>query len=182
MATGDWVNFMNAGDCFDENFSPEEIFAFIDTDCGVIYGDYHVRYETFSEVRKAESLEELWTSVRFCHQSAFYKRCIAEKYPFKSGLITADFEQAWRMYNNGIKFLYLPKIIASFAHTGVSSKTKVKIQNEIRQIITATDKRFSTRLKFFWRGLRVMLTEKLRNLLPVFLFEKLQKIKNKVTV
>jgi glycosyltransferase involved in cell wall biosynthesis len=179
MATGDWVNFMNAGDCFDENFSPEEIFDLQTADVGVIYGDYRVRYATFSEVRKAENLKELWTSVRFCHQSAFYKRATAENFPFKKGLITADFEQAWRMYNEGVIFLYLPKTIASFAHTGVSSKTKVRIQNEIRQTITANDKRLSTRLSFFWRGLRVSLTEKLRNLLPTFVFEKLQMLKNR---
>lgn len=178
-ARGTWVNFMNAGDCFETGFTPEKILAHDDGQSGVIYGDYRVRYKTFSEVRKAEPLGELWTSVRFCHQSAFYRRELLEKFPFSHGLITADFEQAWRMYLAGVNFSYLPETIASFAHTGVSSKTKIRIQTEIEQTILKSDRRFSSFWKFRLRFFRVWLTEKIRALLPERLFEKLQKNKNR---
>ena len=180
LANGEWINFMNAGDIFENENIIEHIFKQNVENVSLIYGDYAVQYETYREIIKAENLNELWTSVRFCHQSAFYRKNVLEKFPFSDGLIAADFEQAWKIYRAGYAFFYFPQVIARFAHTGVSARTKKRIQNEIEAIICKDDKRLSTKMKFFLRKMRVRIVETVREILPTQFFEFLQKIKTKI--
>lgn len=46
LATGNWVNFMNSGDCFYSETVLSDIFANRDlTNQGVIYGDTLMKYD-----------------------------------------------------------------------------------------------------------------------------------------
>jgi glycosyltransferase involved in cell wall biosynthesis len=88
LATGDYLIFMNAGDCFAENDTVESIFAAMDQEPDVIVGDalfVDMDGKTMglrSEVTPHKIPQNLtWQSFQYgmviCHQSFIVKRTIA---------------------------------------------------------------------------------------------------------
>jgi len=83
VASGQWLNFMNAGDWF---YSDDIITLIGDghADIDFIYGDHELRYPTFNTFYKALSLSEIWKGMVFSHQSLFVKRLLMIKSPFNT--------------------------------------------------------------------------------------------------
>ncbi|WP_338793194.1 glycosyltransferase family 2 protein [Bernardetia sp. MNP-M8] len=187
LAKGDYILFMNAGDTFVSNTIIEEIFTElyqkIDSKTNfpdLIYGDYNVINKTFSETVKAEPLKKTWTGMKFCHQSMFLKTNLAKKQVFSGDYITSDFEQVYELYQKGISFYYFPKPIANFKTDGLSSKNKIKVRFESKEIVQRHDKRLKTALSFWKLIVWTFFVETLRNTLPTSFFEKLEKLKTKI--
>ncbi len=187
MAKGDYILFMNAGDSFTENTIIEQIFNKIHQDCkmknnfpDLIYGDYTVINQTFSETVKAESLNKKWRGMKFCHQSMLLKTNLAKKQLFSGNYITSDFEQVYELYQKGISFYYFPKSIANFKTDGLSSQNKIKVRFESKEIVQKHDKSISTKISFWKLIIWTFFVETLRNALPTSFFENLEKMKTKV--
>ncbi|WP_338811940.1 glycosyltransferase family 2 protein [Bernardetia sp. Wsw4-3y2] len=187
LTKGDYILFMNAGDTFVSNTIIEEIFTElyqkIDSKTNfpdLIYGDYTVINKTFSETVKAEPLEKTWTGMKFCHQSMLLKTNLAKKQVFSGDYITSDFEQVYELYQKGISFYYFPKSIANFKTDGLSSKNKIKVRFESKEIVQRHDKRLKTALSFWKLIVWTFFVETLRNALPTSFFEKLEKLKTKI--
>lgn len=156
LAKGNYILFMNAGDTFVSDTIIEEIFTELyqnfdsKTDFpDLIYGDYNVINQTFSETVKAEPLEKNWTGMKFCHQSMLLKTKLAKKQLFSGKYITSDFEQVYELYQKGISFYYFPKSIANFKTDGLSSKNKIKVRFESKEIVQKHDKTLATNYSFW---------------------------------
>lgn len=187
VAKGDYILFMNAGDTFVSDTIIEEVFIELyknfDSTTNfpdLIYGDYTVINKTFSETVKAEPLEKTWTGMKFCHQSMFLKTKLAKKQLFSGNYITSDFEQVYELYQKGISFYYFPKSIANFKTDGLSSKNKLKVRFESKEVVQRHDKSLKTALSFWKLIVWTFFVETLRNALPTSFFEKLEKIKTKI--
>jgi glycosyltransferase involved in cell wall biosynthesis len=187
MSKGDYILFMNAGDTFVNDKIIEEIFTEIyqnfDSKTNfpdLIYGDYTVINQTFSETVKAESLEKTWTGMKFCHQSMLLKTSLAKKQLFSGNYITSDFEQVYELYQKGISFYYFPKSIANFKTDGLSSKNKIKVRFESKEIVQKHDKSLKTAFSFWKLVIWTYFVETLRNALPTSFFEDLEKMKTKI--
>lgn len=179
LAKGEYINFMNAGDCFLENQSLAKVFAQIPIDAQLIYGDYQVRFESYKKIILAKPLSQAWTRITICHQSIIYKTELVKKNPYSGKYITSDFEQLYKLYQQKNKFFYLGFALADYSDDGVSAKAKISIARELLDYIPKYDKSLKTLLILRVRYLRVLMVETLRSILPTVYFEKLEQWKMK---
>lgn len=187
LAKGDYILFMNAGDMFSKNTIIEDLFLEIYQNFdkekdfpNLIYGDYTVINQTFSETVRAEPLEKPWRGMKFCHQSMLLKTNIAQKQLFSGKYVTSDFEQVYELYKKGISFYYFPKSIANFKADGLSSKNKIKVRFESKEIVNKYDKSLKTLISFWKLILWTYFIETIRKISPTSFFETLEKTKTKV--
>ncbi|WP_051220027.1 glycosyltransferase [Rheinheimera baltica] len=123
-ATGDYVNFLNAGD---ELVSPDTLQKISDEISGldseaVVYGDhYHVDGET-ERLIKSSAIECSIRKMAFNHQSAFYPISILKDENFNQSFkYAADYEHSLRIFKKGYCFLKLDMPVARFFAGGASS-------------------------------------------------------------
>lgn len=131
VATGEWINFMNAGDYFANNNVLLKVFSQkYDTKIKVLYGDYIAKNETESVINKSKNLSVLYKEMPFCHQSAFLKNeNILYDTNFK---IAADYKLFVFLYkNHGCNsFVNLNEVISIFDANGISSKNTELLRKE----------------------------------------------------
>ena len=133
-ATGEWVNFMNAGDCFFNNTVLQDIFidSQIKDNCAVIYGDTVQCFSYGNFVIKAFPLEMLKKRMAFCHQSSFVRRNILVLHPFDcSYRVCADYNLFYKIFESGYQFYYLSMCISIYeAEEGLSSINRLRVLKE----------------------------------------------------
>ncbi len=122
LATGDWINFMNAGDLFYGNDVIEAIFKNTDKLADVIYGDHLVVYNSqYSKIQKAGKIEDMWKGMAFCHQSSFVKTSLMKKYRFNcKNRIAADFEVLYTLALKNHSFRHAGLVVSSVTADGLS--------------------------------------------------------------
>lgn len=135
-ATGEWINFMNAGDCFYKDSVLESIkFAFKGDNVNVIYGDIFLKNSNV--VKKAEKLSVISHMMPFCHQASFARLSLAH---FDISLkIAADYKLFYDMYYKEGKesFKYVSEVISVFEeNNGISSKAIKELQNETLAVMS----------------------------------------------
>jgi glycosyltransferase involved in cell wall biosynthesis len=127
IASGDWVNFMNAGDLF---YSPDTIKQLFDYAIGsekIIYGDVHIRYKDFARVERARNPRKLWRGMQFSHQSVFCELAYHKKNVFNvKNPICADLEFYYKAYKANINFKYTSMIVSSVLVGGVSESNRLQ--------------------------------------------------------
>jgi len=128
LATGEWINFMNGGDCFFTEMVLNEVFFndyFEDTD--ILYGNHQVQY---SSGRKrdvqAGDIKNLWKGSQFCHQACFTRANYHKLFKFNlCTKIVADFEFFYDAWKNQASFKAIPLTVASFEAGGVSDIKRI---------------------------------------------------------
>ena len=121
-ASGNWLNFMNAGDCFYSATVLSDIFSSKDhEEAGVLYGDaVEYEYGRFYMFRK--SFEHIEERMPFSHQSAFVRRSLMRHFPFNTNfVIGADYDFLLTLYNSGEVFEDTKEIVCIVTKDGVSS-------------------------------------------------------------
>lgn len=126
MATGHWINFMNAGDSFCTPFVlndfREEKFPAAD----IVFGDAIIEFEDYKRKFNNYPLTSMWKNSPFCHQACFSKATLLKEYMFDTSYnIGADHEFFFRAYKMGKKFTYWPQLICYF--DGRQGATKKRI-------------------------------------------------------
>jgi len=124
LATGDWVNFMNAGDVFASknvcSLVAEKISL---TGCDVIYGDMIAKdLESDTEILvKSKPVSQIWKGMVFSHQSSFVKRSDLLETPFDLNYkIASDYNQVLSFYTEKKQFLHIPVVLARVTIGGLS--------------------------------------------------------------
>jgi glycosyltransferase involved in cell wall biosynthesis len=122
LATGEWINFMNAGDSF---YSPDviaSIFADREEKADVVYGDHHVVYNSnYTKIEKAGEIKDLWKGMTLCHQSLFIRTSLLKSHKFDVRYkIAADFEVLYSFALSNYVFRNTGLVIASVAANGLS--------------------------------------------------------------
>ena len=122
LASGEWINFMNAGDWFHEDGVISRVFAQDRSRCDLIYGNHEVSYGgRFSKILKAGHVEELWKGMNCCHQSVFTRTSLVSENGFNiENTISADFELIYRLKNDGRRFVYTDETVATVQAGGLS--------------------------------------------------------------
>lgn len=112
MATGDYINFMNAGDKFYDNSVLENIFKnnYELSNYGVIYGCWTLKYRKTLRKQKTFPFYMQNTKFRgmgFSHQSSFVNTELAKKYPFDTNFkLAADYNMIYNLfYKDHVNFL-----------------------------------------------------------------------------
>lgn len=136
VATGEWINFMNAGDRFATNDVTKKLFTeedvnnyacvFGDTIFTFLYGEKIIKYGDSASHKIMPS----------CHQSIFCKRELLLTYPFDLNYkMAADFDFFYKLWQLGVKYKYIDMIVAVYdASNGISSKNIKQTRKELLQI------------------------------------------------
>lgn len=117
---GDYVIFLNSGDCFyDDNVLTNVFLGHQAAD--VLYGD--VMFEKVSYAnRNIQSLQDFYCKSPFCHQSSFTKLEILKKYRFREDYkIVSDWILFTEAFLEGASYHYVPYIVSNCENGGVSS-------------------------------------------------------------
>ena len=127
MASGKWLNFMNAGDHFVNSVVIAEISDWFNSDSDVLYGDTILELERSHLIIIKANTEALANprsmAMGYYHQSSFVKTELAKLYPFDlSFKLAADFNMMLTLYRKGYKFSYVGVPIAYYDTQGVSSQ------------------------------------------------------------
>ena len=121
-AEGEFVNFMNGGDCFASAGTLEKIFKDKDhRGADLIYGD--TVEEEFGELHYFRKCPELIKErMPFSHQSVFVRRELLLKYPFRMKYpIAADYDFLLTLYEKGCTFKDSNTVVAKVTKDGKSS-------------------------------------------------------------
>lgn len=134
MAHGEWINYMNAGDCFYTNTTLREIFSkVIDKDIGVLYGDTFQVFDFGSGIATEDYYLKDNDTMPFCHQSSFVKSELLHKFPFDlSYKIIADHDFFLQLRQQNVIFLYIPIVIAKYnGQYGLSATNPLLLHKEL---------------------------------------------------
>jgi glycosyltransferase involved in cell wall biosynthesis len=177
-ATGEWVNFMNAGDVFFNEHVLSSVFDRDSGDAQVIYGDSIAHYPAFKTLRKAMPVEDLWKGMICCHQAMFFRTKLIQNEAYKPDVyFSADYELVLRLYRAEKKFRYIPETIAVFDTRGISNMEMVRSARSNLEILcsghllTRKEKRFHQ--KFIRQS---KLTDWIYRLLPSAIINALLKL------
>lgn len=142
LTSGEWINFMNAGDCFLDSNVVESIFSneeFIESS-DVIYGDSMVVYPDLNHMRKIRMsgrIEELWKGMQFSHQSMFVSAGYAKRNKFSlANTLASDFEFIYAAYKQKKRFIYTGKVISIISAGGASDINRVRSCRERLRIVS----------------------------------------------
>ena len=127
MATGEWLNFMNAGDKFVDMNVLKNISINFNSLNGVLYGDtvgelfggkFSLRK---ADIKKIENPRNC--RMGFTHQSSFVRTELAKKYPFDLRFkLAADYNMMVSLYNLGYSFKYVSIPISVYDGHGISAQ------------------------------------------------------------
>lgn len=125
VATGEWINFMNSGDCLYRNDTIEKILNKSSTtnNVSIIYGKTMKIFEKYCTIELPPMLSKIKSRLPFCHQSSFIKLELQQMHPYNTNYkLVADDEFFYSMYMNNVIFLFVDEIISKYdAYSGVSS-------------------------------------------------------------
>lgn len=146
VATGDYINFMNAGDLF---FSKDVIGRIVGLIPAVypdaIYGNTYMKFSYGEYIVQPDDLKKITECMTMCHQSVFVRMDNIKKHPFKIEYgLAADHGSLLEIYNdNHNDFLYIDEVIARYdAKDGVSSRNVLKAYQCQTQLTNSKDSLF----------------------------------------
>ncbi|WP_415407437.1 glycosyltransferase family 2 protein [Sulfurovum sp. CS9] len=133
-ATGEWINFMNAGDTFADNDVVTYVMKHKDNDTELIYGNY--RKKNLDIVVKAQEKSNWYQTMPFCHQTLFTRTELMKTEPFDTNFkIAADHNFILKMYQQQKNFSYLDKTLAVFSEGGFAHSNTVKMCIESLKVL-----------------------------------------------
>ncbi|SCY19154.1 glycosyltransferase family 2 protein [Flavobacterium anhuiense] len=130
-ATGEFVIFMNGGDCFNDDFVLQDNVSSLTSEYDIYYGDNYKqsngskRLKTYSE--KLHFSFFYTSSIN--HQSTFIRKSLFDKYFYynEDYKIASDWEFfVYTICHQNVSYKYLKKTIAVYDFTGISSDPKFR--------------------------------------------------------
>lgn len=116
VATGDFLNFMNAGDKFSDKDTITQVASYCDKNLIAIYGACRKIYISGkSSIEKPRALNKLLTDMPFCHQSVFINVKYHKSHLFNiSFRYSADYDFFYHAWKNGCLFKKIECVIADY--------------------------------------------------------------------
>lgn len=157
-STGEWIIFINAGDEFFNSKTLSSVFRQKSFNADIIFGDVLNHYQWGYVKQEGRNFNGIESRMPFCHQSAFVRKEIIDKYKFDASFkVCGDHNQFYTMFKEGRKFEHVPLIISIFDTSGVSNYSiqgfkEMSIINDykginyIKKFFRAYTKRFLSRL------------------------------------
>lgn len=128
LATGDWINFMNAGDYFYKESVIENVFSNKNYDqFNVLYGNSVAESDISKQYCYASPNAELLIKYPiYRHGSSFVRTCIHKQFLFdlsksKELGFALDYYCIYQMVKNNVKFKYIDDFIMDYKIEGISN-------------------------------------------------------------
>lgn len=173
LAEGEFVNYMNGGDCF----AAEDVLSKLNDyarDCDVVYGNTICRGELFDYIREVNPLQQLANNMVFGHQAAFVKRECVLKHPFDETLkISGDYKFFLNLYARQKIFKFFDFTVAVFYIGGTSCTNLLQAAKEDAKIQKDFGLRVNTK-NTFWGQMKIRFEALMKKLLPKRLVRRLK--------
>jgi len=168
LATGGWINFMNAGDRFYQTDTVQRVMS---SDCGtadLVYGHCQMVYDPdFSLIWKAKEITDLWKGMIFRHQSLFTKTSVCKRLYFSLDYkIGADFAFIFSCYQNKFKFSNIDLVVSSVSAGGLSDTNIILAWKETRRVVVQYHNTLKVNIYYRWMILLAYLKIAAKKILP----------------
>lgn len=176
MATGKWINFMNAGDSFCTPDVIERVFdRTIPHDVKAVYGNAVMIKKSRRKHFMAQPPHVILKGMVACHQAIFADVQDMKAHPFSMEYkIVSDFHYMYQLYKRSGKFLPVPVDVADYeAENGVSSVRKLANRLECAKI-TGKRHTWQWKVEITRKAFEIYTEQFLRDILPEDWFYKLQ--------
>lgn len=174
-ASGEWINFMNAGDIYYNENVLKDVFHNQDYEgYDVLFGSVEHKYHTVKNIRPIGDLKSLWKGMQFSHQSTFFKTSNHKKlkYDLKYNF-AADYNFIYNLYNSNFEFKSLNEIIATKLVSGLTETNIIKSIKERYKIVTMREDTIKVHLYYTGQLIR----NYLKRIIPVLLIDKYRSFK-----
>ena len=120
-ATGEWINFMNAGDClFDCHVIENTFKKEYDAQVGVVFGST-MTVKGIMKMKPFIYSKKKYNPMGICHQSLFVRTELAKEIKFDlSYEVAADYNMIMQIYKRGYFFVDLKTPVSMYDLTGFS--------------------------------------------------------------
>lgn len=137
VATGEWINFMNAGDEFYDKDVIKKFIPLINDNTTIAYGDTMMIYSWGKMLRENLPIEAMTHSMVPGHQATLinteYHRKHLYDISYKS---SADFNFFHKAYLSKVLFQYIPIVIVNYeAEQGMSSVNFITVHKENARVL-----------------------------------------------
>ena len=182
VATGQWMNFMNAGDYFANNEVLNVLMkrgAF--NNANLIYGDVIGRYQIGDRLLKAGDLKNITRTMQFSHQSMFIESSIMKKHKYSMNYkLAADYHFILSIWLEKKTFRYIPMPIAIItADEGETNKHFIQSKREVLNIHQEKGGNyFISYLLYVYYIVRFYTTSNIKRIIPNNLLRFLLKTNN----
>lgn len=139
LATGDYINFMNAGDSFVSEYTIQDFVNVCENDSIIVYGDTLMKTGKGMKLCKALPVENIKTKGILCHQSVFIQAIFHKNHNYDLKYkVLADFNFFFTSYNiHKVKYQQIKTSVAVFDMTddGLSKRDYHRNYDELIEII-----------------------------------------------
>lgn len=175
LATGKYINFMNAGDCFYDNDVVSNISKYTDKNATIIYGNTLMRYPSYNIVTKPFPIEDLSWHMAFGHQSSFISLDYQKSHPYSLKYrSSSDYDFFYHAYMDNVSFYYVDLLVANYEATkGVSSVSFKLVENEMADILGVNTNlawRINLEIRYLWYCIK----QKIKTCLPASLVKNIK--------
>lgn len=144
VATGEWINFMNAGDSFVDPNTILKVFSTNFKDADIIGGNYFYVKDKNKEYKISPKLTKVFNSTFCCHQSLFTKTLLMKKFKFDTSLkIVADYDFMLKVYIQNYKFYFVDFAIANYLAGGFFESNYFNANIEQLYVVSKYTKNFN---------------------------------------
>lgn len=166
-ATGDYVNFMNAGDRFFDRTTIENMLANLHDDRpAVVYGNSITCFNGYRLLATPKPLKRLWKGSTICHQAVFCDLQLLKESPFDlSYRFAADYAVLLSLYTKGYSFCHVDMPICYYMAGGVSDTQSLKAFQEVRAISLCMESTPMRRAYFAWNTLKIKMKTHIKRML-----------------
>ncbi len=127
LASGEWINFMNAGDSFTSSQTLSIVEKNLNNNIDILYGSANLMYKEGIRILKPEKLVNFNKKLPFCHQASFVRTEIIKKRPYNTKYkMSADYDFMYYCFRKSYKFAVIDKIIANYEiEDGASIRNRI---------------------------------------------------------
>lgn len=181
QASGEWINFMNAGDTFcDEKVIENILLNLQDKDpVDLIYGDAIeiTPQKSRKKIIASVDLSELWKGAKFGHESLFTRASIIKKNKFDlSYRVSSDYDFIMKCFSLGYTFKKINIDVLLFSPPGFSRDHWIKATLENWNIARKNKKEFKVDLYYASTFLFSLAVKIFKQIMPMRVYIYIKKI------
>ena len=129
LATGEWINFLNAGDCFVNENVIAYVAPALQDGHDVVFGNTIMVNGRQMKLNRGQLYPDRFPQIG--HQSSFVKTSLMKENHFNTKyIISADFDFLFKMYMEGKDFFYVDMEVALYNMDGTSSNHRELLYRE----------------------------------------------------
>ena len=151
LATGDWINFINAGDKYNNDYVLSNFVPNLDSSTIIAYGETNLISSYGNRLWKPSALEFMKERMCFGHPATFVKASYHKQHLFDTTYrSSADYKMLFdAYYKDKVKFQYIPQIVADFEAEGGISATNVLLVARENARLQGIDGSLKWKLKYW---------------------------------